>query len=103
MSDEYDCSRFTHKYHKYEEGQQNFIVKGRFKCHIDFWKKIGCFDFIYNIIDDGYKIPLYSQSVNVICKNHESTSFEQDFVSQAINDLLDRHLIKKMFENSSCS
>jgi hypothetical protein len=72
----------------------NIIVKGRLKSHIDFWKKIGCNDFILDIIDAGYKIPFYSQSVNVICKNNESALLEQDFVSQAINDLLDRYLIK---------
>jgi hypothetical protein len=77
MKDEYDCSRFTHKYHEYEQGQMNIIVKGRLKSHIDFWK-IGCNDFILYIINEGYKIPLYSQPVKVICKNYKSALLEQN-------------------------
>jgi hypothetical protein len=38
MKDEY-VLRFAHKYHEYEQGQKNIIVKGRLKSHIDFWKK----------------------------------------------------------------
>ena len=95
IKDEYDYLRFTHEYYEYEQGQKNIIVRGGLKKHLPFWRSIGSRDFVLDTIEHGYKIPLLSQPCKTYCKNNKSALLEPEFVSEAINDLLDRALIEK--------
>ena len=95
MKDEYDYTRFTHEFYEYEQGQKNILVKGRLKKHLSFWRNIGANAFILDVIENGYKIPLFSNPCRSFCKNNRSALNESIFVSEAIQDLLDRALIKK--------
>ena len=63
MKDEYhfDYDRFTPDFYEYEHGQKHLIVRGRLKQHVQFWKSIGASDFIIDVIENGYKLPLYSE------------------------------------------
>ena len=51
-------------------------------------------DFVLDTIEHGYNIPLLSQPCKTYCKNNKSALLSK-FVSEAINDLLDRALIEK--------
>jgi hypothetical protein len=46
------------------------------------------------VIENGYKIPFYSLPPETFLKNNRSAANEIQFVSEAIQDLLDRSLIK---------
>ena len=59
-----------------------------------FWRSIGSSDFVLDTIEHGYKIPLLSQPCKTYCKNNKSALLSK-FVSEAINDLLDRALKEK--------
>lgn len=72
---------------------KNIIVKSRLRDNIQFRWNVGENDFILDVIYNGYKIPLYSQTGRVFCKNNKSALSESDFVSEAIQDLLDRCLM----------
>ena len=95
LKDEYDFSRFTHDFYEYEQGQKNILVKDRLKKHLSFWRDIGSNEFVLDVIQNGYKIPLYSMPDRTFCKNNRSALLEPEFVSEAIKDLLDRGLIRK--------
>ncbi|MEW8544359.1 MAG: reverse transcriptase domain-containing protein [Candidatus Thiodiazotropha sp.] len=97
MKDEYDfdSERFTHDYYEYEQGQKHIIVKGRLKKNITFWQDIGASAFVLDVIENGYKIPLFSLPPQYFSHNNRSAMSEQEFVSEAIKDLLDRSLIEE--------
>lgn len=95
MKDEYDYTRFTHEFYEYEQGQKNILVRGRLKKNLSFWRNIGTCSFILDIIENGYKIPLISLPSRTFCKNNRSALLEAEFVSGAIQELLDRALIEK--------
>lgn len=58
-----------------------------------FWKTVGGNDFILDVIEHGYKILLYSKPSKTFCMNNKSAHDNSDFVTEAVHDLLDRHLI----------
>ena len=97
MKDEYhfDYDRFTHDFYEYEQGQKHIIVRGQLKQHIQFCKSIGASDFIIDVIENGYKLPLYSEPEQTFFRNNRSAIAESDFVAEAIQDLLDRSLIQQ--------
>ena len=84
---------FTNDYYEYEQGGANIIVKGRLKDNIQFWIDIGAYDFVIDTIKNGYKIPFYSSPHSVHLNNNLSATNNADFVSTAIQDLLNRGLI----------
>ena len=84
LKDEYDFSRFTHDFYEYEQGQKNILVKDRLKKHLSFWRDIGSNEFVLDVIQNGYKIPLYSMPDRTFCKNNRSALLEPEFVSEAI-------------------
>lgn len=90
---QFDYTMFTHDFHEYEQGQKCIIVKGRLRKNIQFWRDIGASDFILDVLKFGYKIPFYSTPTITFCKNNKSALSEPEFVSCAIQDLLDRSLI----------
>ena len=91
-------SNFTHDYFEYEQGQANIIVKGRLKTHFNFWKGIGCYDFILDTILYGYRIPFYTTPPSVYLHNTRSALIHSNFVVDAINDLLIRGLVVECTE-----
>lgn len=90
---DYDQTRFTDNFYEYEQGQKDIIVKNRLRDHIQFWKDIGANQYILDCIYNGYKIPFYSLPDKSFSKNNRSALNEHEFVSEAINSLLDRGLI----------
>ena len=94
--DEYfDLNRFTHDIYEYEQGQKSIIVRNRLKDNISLWRTIGASDFILDVIGNGYKLPLITTPSITFCCNNRSAILNADFVSEAIQDLLDRALIEK--------
>ena len=83
----------TEDYFEYEQGSSDIIVKGRLKSHVQFWKDIGSYPFIIDVIENGYKIPLFSTPPSVCLHNNRSAIKHGEFVGQAIHDLLVRGLI----------
>ena len=75
---------FTNGYHEYEQGAAEIIVKNRLK------KQIGAYDFILDVIENGYKIPFYSMPPSVYLPNERSAVTHSDFVVQAIGVLLNK-------------
>lgn len=100
LKDEYcfDFERFTNDYYEYEQGQKHILVRGRLKKNIDFWRCIGACEFILDVIENGYKLPLYSMPPKYFNHNNRSALNEYDFVTEAIKDLLDRSLIEECEE-----
>lgn len=96
--DKHLCTDFTDDYYEYEQGQANIIVKGRLKTHFTFWKNIGCYDFILDTIFNGYRIPFYTTPPPVYLHNNRSALNHNDFVVEAINDLLIRGLVVECTE-----
>lgn len=64
-------------------------VKGRLAKHLDFWIKIGASDFIIDTIQNGYVIPFSEPPVSMFLRNNISAITNEEFVGQAISDLLD--------------
>ena len=88
-------SDLTHDFYEYEQGQKDIIVKGRLKANIQFWKNINANSFVIDTIENGYKIPFFSKPSSCFMKNNRSALSEYDFVSGAIQDLLQKGLIEK--------
>ena len=95
LKDEYDFERFTKDYFEYQEGEKDIIVRGRLKENLEFWESIGANNFILDAIKSGYKIPFYSLPPTVALNNNKSALTNSEFVSNAIEALLDRKLIEK--------
>ena len=108
MKDEYSLSLlcddisseqiFTNDYYEYEQGTAEILVKNRLKTHVKFWKHIHAYDFILDVIENGYKIPFYSTPQSVYLSNNRSAVTHSDFVVQAIGDLLNRGLVVECSE-----
>ena len=90
-----NACEFTTDYYEYEQNQTNFLVKGRLKQNIDFWRKIGANEFVLDVIENGYTIPFYSLPPKMVLKNNNSALSNADFVEEAISDLLKRGLAVK--------
>ena len=95
LKDEYcfDSDHFTNDYYEYEQGQKHIIGRGRLKKNIQFWRDIGANDFVLDVIENGYKLPLFSMPPQYFSDNNRSTISEYDFVCEAIKDLIDRSLV----------
>ena len=64
------------------------MVAGRFKTHIHFWKYVGAWPYILDVIDSGYHIPLYSMPPVSFSNNNKSALADAGFVAGAISELL---------------
>ena len=74
-------------------------VRGRLKAHISFWRRLQASDFILSTIHDGYKIPFLSTPPRFWCKNKRSSLDNCDFVTEAMQDLIQDEKITEV--NSS--
>ena len=63
-------------------------VRGHLKVHISFWRRLQASAFILSTIHDGYKIPFLSTSPRFWCKDNRSSLDNCDFVTEAIQDLI---------------
>ena len=63
-------------------------VKGRLAKHFDFWQNINANQFVLDTIKYGYVLPFVSTPPGVDLKNNKSALKHEQFVTQAINDLL---------------
>ena len=93
MKDEYafDFNRFTTDYFEYEQGQKHIIARSGIKENLSSWKSTGASNFVLHLIENGYKLQLYSNSPKSLNKNNKSALLESEFVAEAIQDLLDRN------------
>lgn len=98
FDDNHSDIKLTDDYFEYEQGQANIIVKGRLKTHANFWRSIGCYDFILDTIVNGYRIPFYTTPPSAHLRNNRSALNHSDFVEEAINDLLIRGLVVECTE-----
>ena len=90
----FDSDHFTNDYYEYEQGQKHIIVRGRLKKNIQFWRDIGANVFVLDVIENGYKLPLFSMPPQYFSDNNRSAISEYDFVCEAIIDLIDRSLVR---------
>ena len=68
-------------------------VKGSLRRNIDFWKEIGTSRFILDVIENGYKLPFITRPDPVWLRNNRSSLSHQEFVSQAILELVDSNRV----------
>ena len=95
LKDEYcfDSDHFTNDYYEYEQDQKHIIVRGRLKKNIQFWRDIRANVFVLDVIENGYKLPLFSMPPLYFSDNNRSAISEYDFVCEAIKDLIDKSLV----------
>ena len=64
-------------------------VKSRLKQNIKFWSEtLKANKAIFNVLKEGYKLPLYTVPKPAHFNNNKSAITHSDFVSEAIQDLL---------------
>ena len=79
------------------EEQGTIVVKGRLREHVDFWREVvKAPGFIIDCIQNGYKLPLFSESPPNRLSNSASALKYKDFVSQAVAELLRNGCVKKL-------
>ena len=79
------------------EEQCTIVVKGRLREHVDFWREVvKAPAFIIDCIQNGYKLPFFSEPPPNRLNNSASALKYKDFVSQAIAELLRNGCVKKL-------
>ena len=71
-------------------------VLGRLKARVDYREQIGAPEFILDTLRTGYKLPLIDTPESRSFRNNESALRNQEFVSEAIDDLLQSGRIIKL-------
>lgn len=81
------CFEYSEKY-ELKSGSKS--VKARLKLLSKFWENtIRANSFILDVIKEGYKIPFMAQPTPVLLKNNTSAIKHREFVTTAINELLE--------------
>jgi len=73
-------------------------VKGRLRGALAFWNDIHAPQFILDVIEYGYKLPLLQIPPPFAAKNNSSASEQPAFVESAINDLIINGCVTVVFE-----
>ena len=82
-------------YFLYEEGTQPPKIYDHLKSAKKFWEEdLKADTFVMDIVKNGYKIPFIAFPPTMEKKNNCSALKHQDFVSEAIKELLDSNLIE---------
>ena len=69
---------------EYEQGRSfTIVVAGRLKSHIQFWPSIGVSQFILDVIEHAYRIPVYFTLPVSFSSNNKSALAHSDFVNEA--------------------
>ena len=72
-------------------------VKGRLKAATGFWVEVLQIPSpVIDWIQEGYKLPLIKVSTQFFQANHKSAVEHSDFVTEAINELLNYHCIREV-------
>ena len=84
LSNDYTIQKF-----EFEKGINYPSVKGRLKKNLIFWREIlSANSAILEIIDDGYKIPLFKTPKCASFCNNQSALRNKDFIKESISELL---------------
>ena len=86
-----DCEAY-----EYQQFQSVTGVKGRLAKNIEFWRNIGANDYVLNLIEFGYKLPMSTVPPKSRLKNNKSALAHVDFVTKAINDLVLSGAVKEV-------
>ena len=96
-SEDPDPTDFQRYWELEESPAQIQDVQGRLKDNLCFWKEIlHAPDPIIDCVSVGYKLPLLSPPPTYFSKNQSSASHNADFVSSAINELLQNRCVQKI-------
>ena len=69
-------------------------IKGRLK--FEFWRNIGAYDNVLDIIENGYKLPFLDIPPPACFNNNVSAIKNKDFVEEAILELLTSDRVKEV-------
>ena len=84
LSEDYNIQEF-----EFEKGNNYPSVKGRLKKNLIFWQETLSANYaVFEIIDNGYKIPFFKTSKRVSFCNNQSALKNKDFVAESIYKLL---------------
>lgn len=75
-------------------------MKGRLRCAFEFWKDIHAPQFILDVFEFGYKVPLLQIPTPFTTRNNSSALEQSAFVQNAINinDLIGQGCVTDVFE-----
>ena len=75
-------------FEQYERDDSDISVVGSLANHASFWEDIGAPQYIRNIIENGYSIPLKYLPKAIYLKNNATSRNEPEFVRTAIDELV---------------
>lgn len=84
-----ECDFFGNEIPELVQGAQLVKAKGRLKECVKYWESIGASQFIITTIKSGYTIPFLHTPPRACFPNNKSTVEHKQFVTTAINELLD--------------
>ena len=97
-SDELIFLRVNGNSFEVKSGDDYSSVKGRLRGALAFWNDIHAPQFILDVIDYGYKLPLLQIPPPFTAKNNSSALEQAPFVESAINDLFINGCVTEVFE-----
>ena len=71
-------------------------IKGSLSKHSEFWREIGAYQSVINVIENGYSIPFIQQPPSMFYGNNQSAVRNTDFVTDKIAELLQTKCIVKV-------
>ena len=81
-----------------KSGDDCLSVKGRLRGALNFWNDIHAPQFILDVIESGYKLPLLQIPSPFVARNNSSALDESHFVESAINELILQGCVSEVFE-----
>lgn len=72
------------------------FVQGKLKAHLEFWQQIGTSQFVLEILQYGYTIVFNELPLPFSIENRNSAFVYQDFVNEAISELLVQGCIQEV-------
>ncbi len=75
--------------YEFEQGSANKFKKGSLRSKLSYWKEIEASDFIVDVIENGYRLPLLSIPRQRATNNNKSALCHSDFVESSISELLE--------------
>ena len=83
---------FRSEKHKLTENS----VKGKLSKNFSFWKNLGTYDYILDIVKNGYSIPFTKLPPSMNIKNNLSAMKNKSFVQEKVNELLSSGRVVKV-------
>ena len=97
-SDELVYLRVNGNSFEVKSGDDYSSVKGRLRGALNFWNDIHAPQFILDVIEYGYKLPLLQIPPPFTARNNSSALEQPTFVESAINDLIINGCVTEVFE-----